>query len=298
MLAISRACRKASREYIAIAIRFDAAQGAAAFLLSCMTSPAILLIGNAARPEFAPAADALAAMGNVCLVPDLDAALHAVEADVGEPELIVLLQDRGGQFPLANVERLRLAAPLARWASVLGTWCEGEPRTGRPLPGMLRLPWTSALALLADSPSGIPAWARPETSSEEEDVLAANPPTQTPRQNGRSAFILAPIVDSGLVLADALRANGWSCQTARMVDGAAAQSDADLVVADLPGADLDPLELARVVAWSGRSPVLAVRGFWRSRDAAVAHGLGVRAILGKPWRLSALHWLANLVVSH
>jgi hypothetical protein len=57
------------------------------------------------------------------------------------PELIVMAQSRPGTVQSEDVERLRRRAPLAGVVSLAGSWCEGETRTGRPLPSAVRLYW-------------------------------------------------------------------------------------------------------------------------------------------------------------
>ena len=67
-----------------------------------------------------------------------------------------------------DVEQLRRRVPLAGMVSLLGSWCEGETRTGRPVKGVLRTYWYDfpnwwrrQLALRAAG--RCPDWARPAT---------------------------------------------------------------------------------------------------------------------------------------
>src|SRR5262245_27178576 len=73
-------------------------------------------------------------------------ALLRAEAKLNEaagacPELIVVAQSRPGTFALDRVVSLRQRAPLAGVVGLLGSWCEGETRTGRTWPGVERLYW-------------------------------------------------------------------------------------------------------------------------------------------------------------
>src|SRR5206468_630467 len=61
---------------------------------------------------------------------------------------------------------LRRAAPLAGVVALLGSWCEGETRTGRPLSGVQRLYWYDFPAwwrrqLQLHAANRCPDWARP-----------------------------------------------------------------------------------------------------------------------------------------
>src|SRR2546427_7236671 len=71
-----------------------------------------------------------------------DSNLRTVEA-ANAPIAMVLVQSRPGQISRGSVERLHAAAPLARLVALVGTWCDGELRSGRPWPGVVRVPINS-----------------------------------------------------------------------------------------------------------------------------------------------------------
>ena len=50
------------------------------------------------------------------------------------PDVIVVAQAFPGQFSHQAIDRLRRLAPLARMVGLMGSWCEGEMRTGSPWP--------------------------------------------------------------------------------------------------------------------------------------------------------------------
>jgi hypothetical protein len=56
---------------------------------------------------------------------------------------ILLVQSRPGQISRGDVERMHVAAPLARLVALVGEWCDGELRSGRPWPGVVRVPVNS-----------------------------------------------------------------------------------------------------------------------------------------------------------
>ena len=68
-------------------------------------------------------------------------ALSGVASGEFVPDLIVLAQTRPGQFSADEVDRLRRATPSARLSGLLGSWCEGEARSGTPWPGVMRTYW-------------------------------------------------------------------------------------------------------------------------------------------------------------
>ena len=54
---------------------------------------------------------------------------------------IVLAQSRRDQFDQAAVDALRRQLPDVPIINLLGTWCEGENRSGAPLTGVTRVMW-------------------------------------------------------------------------------------------------------------------------------------------------------------
>ena len=93
------------------------------------------------------------------------------------PDAIVVAQSFPGQFSEQAIERLRQLAPVARVLGLMGSWCEGEMRSGTPWPATARTYWhqwparcARELARLAQGRSC--AWALPPTASEEERLLA------------------------------------------------------------------------------------------------------------------------------
>ncbi|MFM7073296.1 MAG: hypothetical protein ACKO38_16030, partial [Planctomycetota bacterium] len=129
--------------------------------------PSILLFGDCSPPEFAAAREWLRTHGDVVEATRLEnVPPHAARRDherphdarsdnawpnhatpdnarlaecsesARHPELIVGFQNRPGQWREEELHVLAGRWPLAVMVSLLGSWCEGEPRTGRPLPGV------------------------------------------------------------------------------------------------------------------------------------------------------------------
>lgn len=91
-------------------------------------------------------------------------------------DLILLAQSNRDTFPGREVDRLRRIAPLAALAVVTGSWCEGETRSGRPLPGIAYAAWHQFAPrwlryLEAWRNHRSPDWSWPATWSEEERLL-------------------------------------------------------------------------------------------------------------------------------
>jgi hypothetical protein len=111
------------------------------------------------------------------------AARHLRAPEVTPYDLILCGECRPGQFPQAVVEAIVQAAPLTPLVGLLGSWCEGETRSGHPWKGVPRLYWYELLPELA---SGIrvspvpgrprwPQWHLPRTATEADRALSACP---------------------------------------------------------------------------------------------------------------------------
>ena len=98
-------------------------------------------MGDCDRSEFTGARNVLGRMGRVTSFPEAESAAAALSrADVAH-DVIVVAQAFPGQFSADAIDQLRRAAPLARVVGLLGSWCEGETRTGWPWPAAIRVYW-------------------------------------------------------------------------------------------------------------------------------------------------------------
>ena len=143
-----------------------------------MREVSILLVGNTDRAEFRQARIVLERLARLTLADNVDTAV-ARASDMDPPaDLVVLAQAFPGEFSCEAVDRLRERVPLARIVGLLGSWCEGEVRTGQPWPGAIRVyahQWLGrAEEELERLTSGSGStWSLPATASEEERFLAA-----------------------------------------------------------------------------------------------------------------------------
>jgi DNA-binding NarL/FixJ family response regulator len=206
------------------------------------------------------------------------------------PELIVVAQSRPDTICSDDLNQLRRASPLAGIVALLGSWCEGETRTGRPWPGVGRLYWYE-----------FPAWWRRQLQLRAANRCPdwARPPIQSPRQSepgrprSRSGLIVlrTPQRDNADALADALNQAGHSTAWQRH-DRARAHTRGALA-AIWDGGQLSDPESADLAAFCTQmardgAPVVVLLDFPRRDRVDRAYKAGAAAVLGKPYLNSDL----------
>ena len=123
---------------------------------SNLCRPVVRLLGNADHPEFAEAMSLLRATA------------RPETAHAALPELIVVAQARPGEVTHREVKLIQHQHPLAGTVALLGSWCEGELRSGRALSGVTRVYWHQfverAEAALAEQ-GDFAGWRLPRTAT-------------------------------------------------------------------------------------------------------------------------------------
>ncbi|RMG01669.1 MAG: hypothetical protein D6741_04890, partial [Planctomycetota bacterium] len=158
----------------------------------------ILIIGDLQRREFAHVPSSFSVYDRVVWlaseIDESDAALpprlivilkrHRTEMPAavfrdGDPDLVVWLQSCPGEFTADFQREIRAMFPLSPWVAVLGSLCEGEERSGTPMPGAARVWWHQWRLCAAEQldlwrAGRSCSWALPPTS-QPPDYLAAEP---------------------------------------------------------------------------------------------------------------------------
>jgi CheY-like chemotaxis protein len=268
-----------------------------------MNSLTVLLLGDTHRPEFRDARSCLDRWGDVREYADETQAAAALIKDLLVPDVIVVAQAFPGQFSHQAIDHLRRLAPLARVVGLMGSWCEGEMRTGRPWPAVVRTYWhqwtarcNRELHRLTAGAGG--SWALPLTATEEERLLAdvcAGCQPLVPQDNtacpSRGLVVIrARSREMAEWLSAACRSQGFatvcerSMATARIEGATAAIFDGG----DLGQAEYD--DLRRLTAALRPAPTIALLTFPRAEDYARARAAGAAAVLSKPLAVEDLLW--------
>jgi len=234
--------------------------------------PATMLMGDASHSEFGAAVELLRAESRL----------------VGEvsrsPELMVICQSHPGTVSRRVVESLRRTAPLASVVALAGSWCEGETRTGRPLPGVDRLYWHQFPAwwhrqMALRAAGRCPEWARSGATRISEPGR--------PRPRPTVVSIRTSIRESAEALSDLLNRTGFT--TAWHREGSPQLTLRGAGAGIWVGGQLSDREAADLHAFcrmfpGARGSVIALLDFPRRDSVDRAMEAGAAAVLGMPWR--------------
>ena len=171
-----------------------------------------LLVGKAEHPEFAAALGWLRAHLQLTVSAGVDLALQHLRGNE-DPQLILLVQARRNEISQRQIEQLHRAAPLARLVGLLGSWCEGEVRSGEPWGGVKRIYWHQWTPRFIDAaserePHRSKTWVLPRTTTPAEKLLRSQEHYRAP-QSGRIGISALSFIDFE-TLADACQASGFA----------------------------------------------------------------------------------------
>lgn len=253
----------------------------------------ILLVGDGDRSEFRQARSTLDRLGRVTAVREAESAAEALTEGRVAADVIVVAQAFPGQFSHPQIDRLRQLAPLARVLGLLGSWTEGEMRTGRPWPGAIRIYWHQWPSR-CDQELGrmgrgeCSSWGLPVTATEEERLLlAADCPVS--RQEGLIAIYTQP-PEMQEWLSATLRSRGCSTVWLRPPHPTHLQGASAAIFdgSDCRGEELRQLE--HLAATLCPAPIIALLDFPRIEDYHRAMAAGASALISKPLHVEDLFW--------
>lgn len=251
--------------------------------------PAVLLIGDQTFHEFTECVawlDAHADLTNVGTIADALARLAEAACNW---DALIIAQARPGQFTQSEVEQLGRALPLTPLVALLGSCCEGETRSGKPWPGVVRIYWHQWLARAASElPSGRSptTWHLPKTASDAERVdyaLRSTPPTEA----GLVA-ICTPDAALARALEQACKIAGYSTVWIRDPAQGGPQESAATLWHWTGSDDLLATQIRAARRSWCHSPIIGLCGFPRYDQVAWAHRCGVAAIVSLPFLLPDL----------
>ena len=257
-----------------------------------MADISILLVGSTDRSEFREARAALDALGEVTATTDAEAACLGLESGQLMPDVIVVAQAHPGQFSNEVVDRLQCSAPLVPVVGLLGSWCEGETRSGQPW-SAVRVYWHQWPAQAEQEIARLRAgtgstWSLPVTASEEERLLLLAEGPVSQREG------LIAIWASEFAMHDWLQAacarHGYSTVWALPHRPVPAEGVTAAVFDGNECRGEERASLEQLAAALGPAPIIALLDFPRVDGRNRALSAGARAVLSKPLLIDDLFW--------
>ncbi len=154
--------------------------------------PSMIWVGDGERPEFAAALAALRRHAKVTTAADMTEV--ALDESTENCAGIVIAQAFAGQFRARCLAALRHRFQPAPVVVIVGSFTEGERRSGDPLGAALRMPWAQAATILDRElrrlcSGACPSWGFGETLTDDERaVLRPTPPFGASNSSNRSAL--------------------------------------------------------------------------------------------------------------
>ena len=242
----------------------------------------VVLAGDYRHSDFESVRTFLVAAPNIDVIE-----MGAFDQAASGGEIIALCQSRPGQFTQCQIESFHARAPLARLLAILGSWCEGEMRTGRPWHGVERVYWYDAIGrlrwLLASGTYS--AASRTQTAAERIESSTRRWPHAKP---GASAAIFTLRHSEYEPLADVCRALQLSPRREKVWQPLGTAPELVIVATDdlQAGVAVDSLS-AMCNGWPDTKRI-ALLNFPRRSEVELLKGLGFHQVLGKPLLIADL----------
>lgn len=248
-------------------------------MLTRRSKPAVQIIGDVDCADFREAIALLQSQSRV-----------VVSADA-RPELIVVAQSRPDSITSAQVEPFRHWTPLAGMITLLGTWCEGETRTGRPLPGVERIYWYQFPAwwrrqLQRLGEQRCPDWALPANFGLRISDCGLRRERHSSRPHRGLVVLRTDRRDNADALADVLHHAGYATTWQR--HNRAPTTTRGVLAGIWDGGQLSETEAAELSSFHAQmahdgAPVVALFDFPRRDRVDRARQCGAVTVVGKPW---------------
>lgn len=205
-------------------------------------------------------------------------------------ELIVLAQSRRNQIAQESVDALRAQNPDIPIIVLLGSWCEGENRSGKPLVGVNLVPWQQWKSRFGDYCRHIvegvtPDWCQPLTATVADRVRDFTPDPEI--QNsllGKKVLVSSDDKVTFDTIADMLRVYQCTSLWAESEEESLESEVPNAICIDGNGATQEFRQRVGDLSEKfGDLPVVALLGFPRKQDVESLSTLRVQEVVSKPY---------------
>ena len=205
-----------------------------------------------------------------------------------EFQLIVLAQSRRNQVSQSMVDYLRSKTPGVPIVVLLGSWCEGENRSGQPLLGVTQVLWhqwdSRFERFCAQVNGGVKSdWHQPLTASVSDRVRGFTPDSAI-AEKLQGKKVLVSSEDSTTFETISGMLGIYQCKGFWAEARGSVVSDVDAICVDGNGASEEFID--RIISLKSRFenvPVSVMLNFPRQQDLDALITVGVREVVSKPY---------------
>lgn len=264
------------------------------------SSRLVMTVGDNTRDEFAEVIQWLSARSRLLACHSADDCMKYLGVTADVRALVVWLQSYPGQFCAADLAKIRSVHPVPEMACVYGAISEGELRTGRPLPGIARIPWYTWESRMHA------LWQRPESHLGAITEKAGKLESPTAPRPLPANLVAGQPGGAVLGVASACQETAariiLACETAGHVGQWIDHDRMRLSPVDIAIWDdsSDPrhamISIEALATAVTPAPIIATMSFPRVDDYRRLKRFGAHFVLGKPFMIEDLLWQIELLL--
>ena len=216
--------------------------------------------------------------------------------NLSEFDLVAIVQSRQGQYDQTTIDAIVDRVGIIPVVMILGSWCEGELRSDKPIEGVKRVfwhQWQGRFAKFIDEleNDGVSPWHAPSTTTDADHIQTVTVKSLRTKPEGNSLAIgvSAWNAESYQVLAEAMRSFGWQPRWIERSNRMDIAASMDAICID---AGSQPDKITERLQWlrkkSANVPMVLMMNFPRHQDVCELEKMGVTRVVSKPFELADL----------
>lgn len=262
-----------------------------------MASPRVLLSGDYWHADFKN-------LNANLFIPATLMPFESLQAfDASRFSLIVVAQSRSNQFDQEVIDALVAGNPLTPVVMLLGSWCEGERRSDRPVEGVKHVYWHQWRGQFTKfcqqmSQDGVSLWHTPPTENDADRVVSEITDRQ-PIPSLSGAVIGISVSDRATfeTISHGVNAVGGKAKWVEHTSWINLSASVEIICVDANSFDA---ALKRRVRWlknqASHVPMIALLNFPRREEIEELKRLGISAVISKPFELSDFRTVVASVI--
>ena len=233
----------------------------------------------------------------------IDSILADTEADRNY-RLVVVASSRRGQFEVARLERMMNQFVNVPTVALLGSWCEGEERSGDPVAGLIRVywhQWQGRIDRFVDciGSGQVSSWQLPKIVSPVDRTIQDVQSTIKIPNIAGAVGVSSQTEEAFLTLRDGMASTGRESIWLEKIE------ESEL---GIPNLSVVCVEANSLTEWTQKrvvdlqkqflhTPIVLILNFPRRAEYEIAARLGITEIVSKPFQLHDLHSALRRTIS-